>query len=281
MSHDITSQDGPDTSLIGLPNKFGRLHEVTSLSKYLAMLLFILLPFLGGYVGYEIGKGTIVEFGVPPESIPAAEEVNNIGTSSIERKLPEKSWGIVQERVEVDLRPLKDAKVLLTITAQKLEGAPLFQDVISFNEKSGFIELKDYFFEGDVINLLQVFSFVDDNFEAVLETKALDQMKLISGNNNAELEHVNYFKQLLVDKEFASSTLTFSSICSPTERESQGATVYFLDYEGQYGPVADQWPYLCSTGIYTVIDGMVFGNYAEPIDATQPKVISSDIKMVE
>ncbi len=39
----------------GLKNKFPRLFTVSPLSKYLAMLLFILMPFVGGLVGYQIG----------------------------------------------------------------------------------------------------------------------------------------------------------------------------------------------------------------------------------
>lgn len=37
------------------------LNDVTPLSKYLAMLLFIILPFLGGYVGYTFAPEKIVE----------------------------------------------------------------------------------------------------------------------------------------------------------------------------------------------------------------------------
>lgn len=35
--------------------KFKKINTVTKTSKYLAMLLFILLPFVGGYIGYLIG----------------------------------------------------------------------------------------------------------------------------------------------------------------------------------------------------------------------------------
>jgi hypothetical protein len=37
------------------------LHTVTSLSKYLAMALFIVLPFLGGWIGYTYAPGKVVE----------------------------------------------------------------------------------------------------------------------------------------------------------------------------------------------------------------------------
>lgn len=38
-----------------------QLHQVTPLSKYLAMALFIILPFVGGYVGYIFAPEKVVE----------------------------------------------------------------------------------------------------------------------------------------------------------------------------------------------------------------------------
>lgn len=37
------------------------LHQVTPLSKYLAMVLFIVLPFIGGWVGYQLAPEEVVE----------------------------------------------------------------------------------------------------------------------------------------------------------------------------------------------------------------------------
>lgn len=42
-------------------SKFENLHTVTPLSKYLAMTLFVLLPFLGGWVGYTFAPVKVVE----------------------------------------------------------------------------------------------------------------------------------------------------------------------------------------------------------------------------
>lgn len=39
------------------------LKKVTPLSKYLAMILFILMPFLGGYVGYQLAPERVMEVG--------------------------------------------------------------------------------------------------------------------------------------------------------------------------------------------------------------------------
>ncbi len=43
------------------------LHTVTPLSKYLAMALFIALPFLGGWIGYTYAPEKVVEIKVPVE----------------------------------------------------------------------------------------------------------------------------------------------------------------------------------------------------------------------
>ena len=37
------------------------LHQVTSLSKYLAMVLFVIMPFLGGWIGYTYAPVKLVE----------------------------------------------------------------------------------------------------------------------------------------------------------------------------------------------------------------------------
>ncbi|MCA9360691.1 hypothetical protein H6785_01750 [Candidatus Nomurabacteria bacterium] len=41
--------------------KVSRLHTITPLSKYLAMALFIILPFVGGYVGYSFAPEKVTE----------------------------------------------------------------------------------------------------------------------------------------------------------------------------------------------------------------------------
>ena len=38
-----------------------RLYQVTPLSKYLAMVLFVILPFVGGYIGYTFAPEKVVE----------------------------------------------------------------------------------------------------------------------------------------------------------------------------------------------------------------------------
>ena len=48
----------PEEQTLG---KFENLHRVTPLSKYLAMSLFVALPFLGGWIGYTYAPEKVVE----------------------------------------------------------------------------------------------------------------------------------------------------------------------------------------------------------------------------
>ena len=52
-----------------------RLHQVTPLSKYLAMAIFIIMPFIGGYVGYQFAPEKTVEIEVKVGSEINVEEV--------------------------------------------------------------------------------------------------------------------------------------------------------------------------------------------------------------
>lgn len=64
-----------------------RVHQVTPLSKYFAMALFIILPFVGGYVGYTFAPEKIVEV----ESVVAQEVVVEREVSIPNTALPNNS----------------------------------------------------------------------------------------------------------------------------------------------------------------------------------------------
>jgi hypothetical protein len=52
-------------------DNFASLKKITPLSKYLAMVLFIILPFLGGWIGYTYAPEKVVEI-----KIPILEDIN-------------------------------------------------------------------------------------------------------------------------------------------------------------------------------------------------------------
>lgn len=70
---------------------FSSLRRVTPLSKYLAIVLFVALPFIGGYIGYQFAPEKVVEV----EKVPAREidafDVQN------ESALPKKENSTVSE----------------------------------------------------------------------------------------------------------------------------------------------------------------------------------------
>lgn len=55
-----------------------RLHEVTSVSKYLALFLFVTLPFIGGYVGYVYAPEKVVTETIEVESGDEIQSVSDI-----------------------------------------------------------------------------------------------------------------------------------------------------------------------------------------------------------
>lgn len=75
------------------------LHIVTPLSKYLAMMLFVILPFLGGWIGYTYAPEKVVEV----EKITEAEKViNNV---EVEKKY------IVSQELSFDTEQNEEVKI--------------------------------------------------------------------------------------------------------------------------------------------------------------------------
>lgn len=77
-------------------DKFANLKKVTPLSKYLAMALFVLLPFVGGYIGYKFAPEKIVETAQPTLEVksfkstlssPSLEELQQKFSDQIESRL--------------------------------------------------------------------------------------------------------------------------------------------------------------------------------------------------
>ncbi|MES2749187.1 MAG: hypothetical protein V4606_02225 [Patescibacteria group bacterium] len=53
---------------------FDQLNQVTPLSKYLAATLFILMPFIGGYIGYTLAPVKVIEVGKLVMADPQSSE---------------------------------------------------------------------------------------------------------------------------------------------------------------------------------------------------------------
>lgn len=82
MEPDITSQ----TSI--QEDKFANLKKVTPLSKYLALVLFIAMPFIGGWIGYTYAPEKVVEKIVVEKTIPeeGLDNIQNLYTERVSKK---------------------------------------------------------------------------------------------------------------------------------------------------------------------------------------------------
>lgn len=73
------------------PIQTSGMRAVTPLSKYLALVLFVLLPFVGGYVGYLYAPEKIVEIEKPPA---APVETISVTEAAIAKVLSDTEGGV-------------------------------------------------------------------------------------------------------------------------------------------------------------------------------------------
>ncbi len=73
--------------------KTSELHKVTPLSKYLAIALFVTLPFVGGWIGYNYAPEKVV-------LSPVSENENIVGTTPKEINISIKNAGTVEQPLQ-------------------------------------------------------------------------------------------------------------------------------------------------------------------------------------
>lgn len=76
-------------------------NQVTPLSKYLALALFVTLPFLGGWIGYEYAPEKIIMIETvvvkEPKALSANTEVNTVATNLENLQLEKRFWQSICE----------------------------------------------------------------------------------------------------------------------------------------------------------------------------------------
>ena len=77
MNPDTTAQTVEPTATAPITKSPHPVHQITLLSKYLTMAIFIILPFVGAYIGYRLAPEPVVEV----ES-PVAEQSLDVPVSS-------------------------------------------------------------------------------------------------------------------------------------------------------------------------------------------------------
>lgn len=104
--------------------QFDQLNKVTPLSKYLALALFVVLPFVGAYVGYKIATGNanqgIVEIPTQLEKPVIEEIVKNDTNHDIDAEKWE--WAsFIHDSLQVQFKYPKDWIVESTLKDSNLE----------------------------------------------------------------------------------------------------------------------------------------------------------------
>ncbi len=76
MNHETNNQIvEPATSAESVAKTPHPVNQVTPLSKYLAMVIFIALPFVGGYIGYQLAPERVIEIPVSQTLVPTQENI--------------------------------------------------------------------------------------------------------------------------------------------------------------------------------------------------------------
>lgn len=103
------------------------LKKVTPLSKYLAMTLFIILPFLGGWIGYslalvktvEVERVVVLENAIKNVDIPTSEPITSPATTAPEIYISPNGFSIsIPEGSKVTEEPSE----ILSTTVTKIKG---------------------------------------------------------------------------------------------------------------------------------------------------------------
>lgn len=137
---------------MGIKN-FDQLNQVTLLSKYLAGIIFILMSFIGGYIGYtlaqreviEVEKIVIVEKPTPAPSVP--ESGLTIATTSIKNNV-----------VEVTLSDGTKKVIAQEIDAQDVSDIYLIENYLetSLSPNNKFVALQGVGFEDYFVSIYGV-----------------------------------------------------------------------------------------------------------------------------
>lgn len=191
------------------------------------------------------------------------------------------------EKITLDISPFSNAKLVFNVSAQKMSSTSLFSEAIKFDKETGDIFLLNYYTYNSNTKdpLLKLYTF-NSNYDLekniqdlVLNQFAIDASSSVENillEKNEEIKtHISESGQPANDTNF-----DFYNFCKLETLKAFSKPVYVLRPLEQYE--ANAWPYLCGFGKYIFFDTFVVANYAQPVDATQPKVIPYDeIELVE
>lgn len=116
-------------------NSFENLYHVTPFSKYLAMSLFVLLPFIGGWIGFELAHQDQVN-----QEVSLYEEVPNQGYKGTELNSPDReSYGARYAGGNIDSTSTVHAEVDQSRPRAKLSSGANVPDTLMIGGEHLFV----------------------------------------------------------------------------------------------------------------------------------------------
>jgi hypothetical protein len=265
---------------------FAPLFRVTPLSKYFALALFIALPFVGGVVGYWYGFVDAAN-----TSTLFVHQLSDMSPDTKQTKLlsvnPNEQRYIVSEEMRLGIKPFADRRLQFEVTSYRSKEAPFFTDHVLFKPETGEVVLQNYNYDGDESRLLQLYPYDGKtDIERYIEDKILEEAARQS-NTSFETVLAAYdtdIKALVqkVEPQRDLSTVDFRNFCVLKEFNVNGVKVYGLEYHDLYH-TPENWPgFICGYGAYMFFENFVVANFAQSVDASEPKVLRHrEIQLVE
>jgi hypothetical protein len=237
VERDNLHQEAP---YIPLPQPTSSLHRVTPLSKCLAMALFIILPFIGGYIGYtfapvkvvevervvvnEVEKEEVCEVTSMSNSLSADEYHANLETlTGIEF---ESSESAIRYAMLGDTITSEDSLAILndvTISDQIIEVKDLpYLSVVASTSEKLFLTRSCFANKGCLYHNLYVFDNTD---------RTLDEMEI-----SQFYDTLNFGSQLSLDGKYVATVVPHYEY---DERSLQGSSLMVLDLLNDSAQVLD------------------------------------------
>lgn len=244
------------------------------------MILFIIMPFVGGYVGYE--------FGAQQDVHDMSYQYASFDNPVIETKDKDIEIDFLSEEVIIDLSPIASGSLRFNISSQEpnlknLFGYHVISDPDEFGMTISLLRPGSTYKD----ELLKVYQFDGSlELESFIEELALNEISISSGESveDSERNHSEYLVRILADLGVSVETLQFSDYCKLTELpvNSFGNKVYLLEFDSaKFNNVKVDWGYVCGVGKYLQFEDIIVANYGVPVDASDAKVIPyTDIQFI-
>jgi hypothetical protein len=156
--------------------------KVTPVSKYLAMIIFILMPFVGGYIGYRLAPEKVVMVPVIQtiESVPTQTElVSDVPEPQIANiQVPSLETAEVEKPVTDGMAPTSGkSEIFITAGTSSRESLGIFEGVCSLRDiDENFLVyrsvLKTYLTDTKNISSHVYCGWSDDGSETILYKKS-------------------------------------------------------------------------------------------------------------